>query len=472
MQLTLPIRDPNKVDATNSDENCISAGANDGRGLSHTLLVSGRDGQLFGSPAFSANRDIPIHRWVPWIAGFSASFVEDCVQCFLPTKDKGLVLDPFAGVGTTLISAMRAGHDAVGFEINPYAAMASQSKTEAIDLDVKTFDAVLVRYYHASRNGNREAHGRAPRGFVSRLPFFSPKVEVQVHGFFKFLDTIENEQVRNLFKVAFGSVMVSFSNYTYEPSLGTRPGAGKPLIEDADVHGIVLEKLQKMLSDTVWLQKSMRADRRVTGRVHLRSFMDAPRTLTRGGVDLAVTSPPYLNNYHYIRSTRPHLYWLGLLTDRADIRKLEQDNIGKYWQTVRSGDPIHLAFADADLEDVISRIRETRTDKGVYGGRGWANYASAYFNDSARFLNALSFVIRPGGVAVIVIGNSIIQGHEIKVEQVLGRMGKAFGFDLEHIEILRNKRVGASITKSAVRRGEMSNASLYESAIVLRRERA
>jgi hypothetical protein len=35
--------------------------------------------------------------------------------------------------------------------------------------------------------------------------------------------------------------------------------------------------------------------------------------------------------------------------------------------------------------------------------------------------------------------------------------------------VLRTKRVGASITKSVVRRGETSQAHLYESAVVLRK---
>jgi hypothetical protein len=118
----------------------------------------------------------------------------------------------------------------------------------------------------------------------------------------------------------------------------------------------------------------------------------------------------------------------------------------------------------------MDAIRQTRTEKGVYGGGGWANYAAAYFNDSARFLDSLAHALAPGGHAVIVVGNSIIQGHEIKVEEVLGRMARAHGLELDRVETLRTKRVGASITKSAVRRGESSNACLYESAVILRRE--
>ena len=86
------------------------------------------------------NRKVPVHRWVPWIAGFSARFVEDCFRLFLPPSlpsRRYRVLDPFAGVGTTLISALQAGHSAVGFEINPYAALACRAKIEAVSLDLR-----------------------------------------------------------------------------------------------------------------------------------------------------------------------------------------------------------------------------------------------------------------------------------------------------------------------------------------------
>jgi hypothetical protein len=426
---------------------------------------------VFRDPAFTENRQVPVHRWVPWIAGFSASFVEDCFYGFLrsPKKRKFRVLDPFAGVGTTIVSALKAGHDAVGFEINPYAALACRAKATAVSVDLTEFDATIARYEHASRNGKRTELGAKPVGFESRIPFFSPQVEAQVFGFFSFLDTLGTSAIADLFKVAFGSVMVSFSNYTYEPSLSTRPGAGKPLIEEADVHAIVLAKLRMMRGDTEALQRVARTGRHPRASIHCMDFMESDRVLKARSVDLAVTSPPYLNNYHYIRSTRPHLYWLGLLTDRKGFRQLEELNVGKNWQTVRGQEAVSLAFEDSGLERTIRAIRETRADKGIYGGGGWANYAATYFNDSDRFLASLSRSLVEGGTGVIVVGNSIIQGHEIKVEQALGRMAERHGLSLCGIEELRTKRVGASITKSTVRRGEQSNAQLYESAVILRR---
>jgi hypothetical protein len=62
----------------------------------------------FSDPAFASNKTLPVHRWVPWIAGFSSDFVRQALEKHLDRK--GTVLDPFAGVGTTLIESIRLGH--------------------------------------------------------------------------------------------------------------------------------------------------------------------------------------------------------------------------------------------------------------------------------------------------------------------------------------------------------------------------
>lgn len=61
------------------------------------------NGCAFRDPAFMANRTQPVHRWVPWIAGYSRDFVDDALERHLSRP--GVVLDPFAGVGTTLVEA-------------------------------------------------------------------------------------------------------------------------------------------------------------------------------------------------------------------------------------------------------------------------------------------------------------------------------------------------------------------------------
>ncbi len=86
-----------------------------------SLLNANGSGQAtFRDSAFGDNKSLPVHRWIPWIAGYSASFVDDVMSTYLPRRNNSLVLDPFCGVGTTLFQAALHGHDAIGFEINLY----------------------------------------------------------------------------------------------------------------------------------------------------------------------------------------------------------------------------------------------------------------------------------------------------------------------------------------------------------------
>jgi DNA modification methylase len=441
-------------------------------------------GNGFRDPAFSENRTQPLHRWVPWIAGFSAQFVQDCFETFLKDRRRNStprVLDPFAGVGTTLVQALLNGFDCVGFEINPYAALACKAKLNSPKLDLEALEACCLHYQKAAGGAALSAgvpacraalggSGRRPAQFETRIPFFSPSVEEQVLAFLDFVEGIPHPDIADLFRVALGSVMVSFSNYTYEPSLGSRPGAGKPLIEKADVHSAILGKLSEMVSDIRWINERVEGLPGVRGQIYNLDFMESEDVLPPCSVNLMVTSPPYMNNYHYVRNTRPQLFWLSLVSSPKELRRLEEANFGKYWQTVRDSEPLNLNFDNAELSSILAELRQTHTEKGAYGGPGWANYVAAYFNDCYRFCRVLKRALVRRGVGVVVIGNSIIQGHEIKTDRVLADIARQNGFELMGVQQIRTKRMGASITRSAVRRGERNQATLYESAVIVRKK--
>jgi len=430
-------------------------------------------GNTLRDPAFSENKTQPLHRWVPWIAGFSAPFVQDCFETFLNdrrTKSTPCVLDPFAGVGTTLVQALLNRFDCIGFEINPYAALACKAKLNSSKLDLRTLEA-CCREYQKVAGGDRPPPAiRRPAEFATRIPFFSPSVEEQVLVFLDFVERLPHPEIADLFRVAFGSVMVSFSNYTYEPSLGSRPGAGKPLIAKADVHSTILRKLSEMVSDIRWIKERVDNLPSVGGQIYNLDFLESQDVLPPCTVDLVVTSPPYMNNYHYVRNTRPQLFWLSLVASPKELRRLEEANLGKYWQTVRGNAALDLKFDHPELSSMLARLHQTRTEKGPYGGPGWANYVAAYFNDCERFCGAMKRALARRSVAVVVLGNSIIQGHEIKTDLVLAEIARQHGFALVGVQQIRTKRVGASITTSAVRQGERSQATLYDSAVILRKK--
>lgn len=436
----------------------------------HTV-ANGRAG--FSDPAFAGNKTLPLHRWVPWIAGFSSSFVGDILKRYLHVK--GLVLDPFCGVGTTLVEAMLQGHDTVGFEINPYAALASKIKSTAGRVSVSALQeeiSCFKAFYFKRVDSDHQPISTPPQGFRGRTAFYSPKVLRKVLIVQDFLASIDLPEIRDLFRLAFASTMVQYSNYSYEPSLGRRVSAGKAEIIDYPVGDAILGKLGAMSEDIQWMQERL-AGKKPTCCVYEDSFFRYDAFIESSIADLIITSPPYLNNYHYNRNTRPQLYWLGFVSRPKDLAPLEQANFGKFWQTVRGQAHLGLEFElpASDLHEKLEELRRLKPEKGVYGGNGWANYAAAYFNDCWRFAEGINYALKPGGRAFVVIGNSILQGLVIETDRYFGQIAESVGLELVQIDIPRTKRVGNSIIQSGVRVSKAKDSDrLYESIVELKKQ--
>jgi hypothetical protein len=83
----------------------------------------------------------------------------------------------------------------------------------------------------------------------------------------------------------------------------------------------------------------------------------------------------------------------------------------------------------------------------------------------------MGYVLRPGGTALVVIGNSIVQGLLIPTDRYLGEIAQSVGLRLVALHVPRATRVGNSIIQSEVRvaKAERSHR-LYEAVVELRRE--
>ena len=127
---------------------------------------------------------------------------------------------------------------------------------------------------------------------------------------------------------------------------------------------------------------------------------------------------------------RPHVYWLGFCSSPSDLKRLEELNVGTYWQNARDEARVDLdpSIDDDEIRKAIVAVRERNPDKGIYGGNGWANYAARYFNDCARFLDGAAWCLRPGATALVVIGNSILQGVPIPTDRFLSAIAETRGF--------------------------------------------
>ena len=116
----------------------------------------------------------------------------------------------------------------------------------------------------------------------------------------------------------------------------------------------------------------------------------------------------------------------------------------------------------------MDAIREKNPDRGIYGGNGWANYLTLYLNDCVRFIAGVRWCLRPGAMALVVIGNSIVQGVHVPTDRFLARIAQDHGLTVVDIHTPRATRVGNSIINSSVRAGAGKSANLYEAVVEMR----
>jgi hypothetical protein len=164
------------------------------------------------------------------------------------------------------------------------------------------------------------------------------------------------------------------------------------------------------------------------------------------------------------------LHWLGFTSGTGYKGAREAESFGKFWQTVRDGPTVQLDFRLPSLQRAINLIRSLNTGKGQYGGPGWANYVATYFNDTYRFWSTLRPLLRPQAKVIVVLGNSVIQGVEVRTDVFFGEIAELCGLKFEDTAVLRKKRTGSSIIQSAVRVDKAADKTdLYESAVIVSR---
>src|SRR6185503_18523227 len=109
-------------------------------------------------------------------------------------------------------------------------------------------------------------------------------------------------------------------------------------------------------------------------------------------VDAVLTSPPYLNAIDYLRGHKFSLVWMGLSI--SDLRSKRSNNVGSEKRSDRSSEDKFLrefCLAVPFIEKLTPR------EQRIF---------HRYILDLTAVLTEMHRVLKPGGKAVLVVGNS------------------------------------------------------------------
>ena len=283
--------------------------------------------------SFQGNKDKPAYSWYKYKEAFSAGLVEYFLGSYAG-QVSGKVLDPFAGIGTTLFAASSQGIPADGIELLPIGQEIIQARLLS-EREMSSDDLATLEHWITALPW-KECSERVPFSTIRITENAYPQETIEAIERYRGALEQENEKIRTILRLALLCVLESIS-YTRKDgqylrwdarSGKRRPGTkafnkGEILTFDA----AITAKLKEILSDirdaetpvTLFPVKRMIKDI----RLFKGSCLEILPTLETAAYSALMTSPPYCNRYDYTRTYALELAMLGLT--QAEVSRLRQE---------------------------------------------------------------------------------------------------------------------------------------------------
>ncbi len=351
-----------------------------------------------------------------------------------------LVLDPMSGSGTTVVEAASAGRVGLGFDIDPLALLITKVKltpldTASVERQVnKVAQEAELSLMHPSRL-EKEVNGRFDEKTKQFIDYwFSEQTQIELMSLLIQIEKVKDPDIKDFLKLTFSAIIVTKSGgvslawdlgHTRPHRLNQgKPKKYKPAIPEFEKRAT--KNLMGLTSNGEMVERS---------RVRFGNAENLP--LQDESIDLIVTSPPYASNaIDYMRAHKFSLVWLGNEVD--SLTELRSKYIG--------GDKV----TDFDFESlpplpesVISNISKLDNQKALVLRR--------YYSEMTRVLNEMRRVLRPGKVAIVVVGSSVMRGIDTETDRCLAEIGRALGLPCAGIGVRlldRDRRMMPTSTKS------------------------
>jgi len=312
------------------------------------------------------------------------------------------VLDPMAGSGTVLRQALAMGHHAIGFDMDPLAVLMSRVWTTPVQdgviesefsLLMKIARSIDLRRHKLPWQQDAETQkfisywfGETQRKDLTRLAVALLHRREATHLSAQQLAAI------NVLSVAFSRIIVTKEQ---SASLARDTSHSRPHRVTTNSDYDVFEGFERSVSQT----RKRLVDAPAPSLAKVERGDARKLCLVEDSIDAVVTSPPYLNAIDYLRGHRMSLVWLG--HSIPELRDIRSSAIG----AERSPDQ------SSNIE--INRVEHSMCDFGSLESR-FRGMIQRYAQDLCKMTAQVARVLKPGGHATYVVGNSCLRGVFIR----------------------------------------------------------
>ncbi len=384
---------------------------------------------------FVANRGVGRHGWLRLTPAYSVDLVRSEVDSL---ATPAVVVDPFSGTGTTALAAAEHGLVGQAIDVNPFLVWLGTVKTtnyatydtdeartvaeDVVDLAARLEATAAELWLPPLHNIERWW----PEGALRALAAIKHALDA----------TSMRATARDLLLVAFCRTLIKVSNAAFNHQSMS--------FKDAVAHTGSWESaeyaatLARYLEDATLIADEARADLLGSAKLVLGDSRGTAPDMPLA--DLLLTSPPYVNRMSYIRELRPYMYWLGYLEDAVEASDLDWKAIGGTWGSATSKvGKWRPERAGTPVDDLMEPLCDAICESGARNAPLLANYVRKYFHDMWEHFQFAQGLVRPGGNAVYIIGNSTFYGQVVPAEDWYGRMLSALGYRNVEIENIRKR---------------------------------
>ncbi len=331
------------------------------------------------------------------------------------TREKQLVLDPFAGSGTSLVEAILNKRDALGVDFDKLSQLLCKTKTcvltdQEIEYFTKTKHKLFDRRYESTFN-KPDIHNINhwfPKYNIDQLAILRDRINLVYR-------TEKNERIRNFLLICFASIIkkCSFADDTSPKPYVSSRFKKKPL-SAKEIFIKTCDSYLKRFKDYKDIE---------IGNSYIISedAREINNSEYNGKISLAVTSPPYINAFDYVRSLRLENAWLGFYGD-SNIIDIKKKQVGTetisskiYTQQIEKHD-------NKKLDELLNKI--------YIKDKKRAFVVSKFFEDMDKNFGEINRLLKDRAHYVVVVGESKIKGINVPTHEILIDIAKKSGFNL------------------------------------------
>ncbi len=406
--------------------------------------------------SFQANKSAPFYRWLKYREGFSTDLVRHLLEKLqFPKKRVLRVLDPFAGAGTTLTTATKAGCKAVGIELLPVGTAAIRARLVADRVNIESFKTAVGRLKSGSVGTKSKKGYVFPHLRITEMAF-SRETEEAIGSFLTFTKSIKDRDVRYLLWFACLSILedISFTRkdgqYLRWDIRSGRELKSKKRFQKPEIpsfHQAIGAKLEVMLEDVS--NRNGGAFSR-NAKVISGSCLAVLPSLESGAFDLILTSPPYCNRYDYTRTYALELAFMGC--DETALKELRQNLLSCTVENRSKRDELREAYGKRRRSDFFTRVErvfaqqpallevlsflDAKRKAGELNNNNIPNLVENYFFEMNVVIHEFARLLAPGGCVAMVNDNVQYCGEEVPVDLILSDFAASAGLMVENIWVL------------------------------------